>query len=211
MLGPRLRACLAAAGLLAGGASAAAGPGPAREVAAPGGRAGVGTYDNQFTPRGVVVPLGGGVVGTASGGPHNVGVAGQLWSSALLAPPAGFERVFDQPGQYRYTCTLHAGMNGTVIVLGAGGGMPAPAPAVARSASPPSLRIVEPADGAALTADEARVRVQVENFELDTRGIGAAATSGGHWHLLVDGARLQLLVGEDAMLPPLGPGRHTLE
>src|SRR3954470_1062233 len=173
MLAPRLRACLVVAGLLAGGASAAAGLGPAREVAAQGGQASVGIYDNQFIPREVVVPLGGRVVWTAYGGPHNVVVDGQLWSSALLAPPAGFERVFDQPGQYRYTCTLHAGMSGAVIVLGAGGSMPAPAPGVARSASPPSLRIVEPTDGAALPADEARVRVQVENFELDTRGIGA--------------------------------------
>jgi plastocyanin len=29
-----------------------------------------------------------------------------------------FAHRFDRPGEYRYTCTLHAGMDGRVVVTG---------------------------------------------------------------------------------------------
>lgn len=39
-----------------------------------------------------------------------------LWASGNVSPGGSFPRRFDTPGTFNYTCTLHAGMNGTIIV-----------------------------------------------------------------------------------------------
>ena len=169
--------------------------------------AAVRVSDNAFFPAEVVVPAGTTVTWTNSGNLHNVVGADGLWDSGLLVRPATYQRRFDQPGRYRYACTLHSGMNGTVLVL-APGEAPPPAP-VTRAGSRPRLRIVEPADGAVLPGEPVRVRVDVEDFALGLSN--AADQPGGYWQLLVDGGRLQTLTGAEAVLPPLSPGPHTLE
>jgi plastocyanin len=163
--------------------------------------------DNAFFPAEIVVPAGTTVAWTNNGSLHNVVGADGLWDSGLLVRPATYQRHFDTPGRYRYACTLHSGMNGTVLVLAPGETPPPPPPT--RAGSRPRLHIVEPADGTVLPREPVRVRVQVEDFALGLAN--AADEPGGYWQLLVDGARLQTLTVEEAILPPLPPGAHTLE
>jgi plastocyanin len=47
--------------------------------------------------------------------PHNV--KGQGFASEIQARGT-FSHRFDKAGEYRYTCTLHAGMDGRVVVAG---------------------------------------------------------------------------------------------
>jgi len=46
--------------------------------------------------------------------PHNT--TGNGWSSDNLDPDQAFERTFTTPGTFPYVCTLHEGMQGTVVV-----------------------------------------------------------------------------------------------
>jgi plastocyanin len=41
----------------------------------------------------------------------------ESFDSGILPPGASFERRFDVPGTFSYSCTLHPSMTGTVIVL----------------------------------------------------------------------------------------------
>ena len=55
------------------------------------------------------------------GVPHSVtsgylGVAEKGFDSGYIGTGQSFTQKFDQPGEYRYTCTLHPSMNGTVLV-----------------------------------------------------------------------------------------------
>jgi plastocyanin len=49
--------------------------------------------------------------------PHDVAFPDEGWRSPLLAEGDRFRLVFDRPGTYRYHCTPHPGMVGTVVVL----------------------------------------------------------------------------------------------
>jgi plastocyanin len=60
------------------------------------------------------------------------------WDSGALAPNATFTRTFNVPGVYGYHCTIHLGMQGTVVVL-------APPPPQA----PLALNVSGPRGGAA--------------------------------------------------------------
>jgi plastocyanin len=55
------------------------------------------------------------------GVPHTVtfgsqGVAEDGFNSGYIVPGQSFAFKFDQPGEYRYTCTLHPSMNGEITV-----------------------------------------------------------------------------------------------
>jgi plastocyanin len=41
---------------------------------------------------------------------------GQAFSSGLIFPGQSFSMTFSEPGVYPFTCNIHPGMNGTVIV-----------------------------------------------------------------------------------------------
>ncbi len=45
---------------------------------------------------------------------HNV--AGDGWASPDLLPGATFSKTFDQPGTYKYHCSIHPSMTGELIV-----------------------------------------------------------------------------------------------
>lgn len=55
-----------------------------------------------------------GANGTDELAEHNV--VGQGWASPVLAEGV-YEHTFSEPGTYRYTCTLHSGMDGVVLVV----------------------------------------------------------------------------------------------
>jgi plastocyanin len=79
----------------------------------------VGLRDNRFHPP--VIQVRQGQIVTWSfdddGTTHNV--KGTGWGSADQASGA-FRHTFTKPGSYRYSCTLHVGMNGRVEVVAAG-------------------------------------------------------------------------------------------
>jgi plastocyanin len=47
---------------------------------------------------------------------HNVTSNSGAFASGSLNPGATFQYTFTTAGSYPYACTLHAGMNGTVMV-----------------------------------------------------------------------------------------------
>jgi plastocyanin len=92
---------------LAGGV---AGPAAAKEVV----RARDG---NRFAPKRVQVSKGEKVVWkNVDNIAHNVVPAGDGWSGFTLQPGERKARTFGKKGTYRYDCTLHAGMEGRVVV-----------------------------------------------------------------------------------------------
>jgi plastocyanin len=48
--------------------------------------------------------------------PHDV--TGDGWKSGEPRSEGGYGHAFDRPGTYPYRCTLHAGMDGRVVVTG---------------------------------------------------------------------------------------------
>jgi plastocyanin len=73
--------------------------------------------DLKFLPPAIEVPPGTEVTWRFVDGsvPHNV--KGQGFASRNQARGT-FSHRFEQPGEYRYTCDLHAGMDGRVVVAG---------------------------------------------------------------------------------------------
>jgi plastocyanin len=71
----------------------------------------------RFQPPAIQVPAGTGVTWRFDDGsvPHNV--KGDGFASKNQTKGT-FAHRFDRPGEYRYTCTLHAGMDGRVVVTG---------------------------------------------------------------------------------------------
>jgi plastocyanin len=69
----------------------------------------------RFQPPAIQVPAGTEVTWRFDDGsvPHDV--KGEGFASRAQAK-ATFAHRFDRPGEYRYTCTLHAGMDGRVVV-----------------------------------------------------------------------------------------------
>jgi plastocyanin len=55
--------------------------------------------------------------------PHTVVGVGQTFRSPPLDTGGRFSHVFATPGQYRYFCTLHPQMTGTIVVRPAAGPM----------------------------------------------------------------------------------------
>jgi plastocyanin len=97
-----------------GSAAAPADTPPVRGVTA------VDAKDLKFLPPAIEVEPGTEVTWRFVDGsvPHNVkgdGFASEIQSRGT------FSHRFAQPGEYRYTCTLHAGMDGRVVVAAEGG------------------------------------------------------------------------------------------
>jgi plastocyanin len=71
----------------------------------------------RFQPPAIQVPAGTEVTWRFDDGsvPHNV--KGEGFASRNQTEGT-FAHRFDRPGEYRYTCTLHAGMDGRVVVTG---------------------------------------------------------------------------------------------
>jgi plastocyanin len=73
--------------------------------------------DLRFQPPAIQVPPGTEVTWRFDDGsvPHNVKGDGFVSRNQTKGT---FARRFERPGEYRYTCTLHAGMDGRVVVPG---------------------------------------------------------------------------------------------
>ena len=76
----------------------------------------VGIEGMQFKPASVSVSKGDTVTWTNKDAvPHTVTAAGKF-ESGNIAPGKSFSRVMEQPGEFDYVCSFHAGMKGKVIV-----------------------------------------------------------------------------------------------
>jgi plastocyanin len=73
--------------------------------------------NDQFTPASVQVPVGTTVTWTWAAGAtaHNVSFADGV-SSGDRGANASYSRTFSTAGTFSYVCTLHGGMQGTVLV-----------------------------------------------------------------------------------------------
>jgi plastocyanin len=118
-LSPRLPRPLAATLLVLSFTLAACQAGSASPADAPPvrGVTEVEAKDLKFLPPAIEVPPGTEVTWRFVDGsvPHNV--KGQGFASRTQAR-GSFSHRFEQPGEYRYTCDLHAGMDGRVVVAG---------------------------------------------------------------------------------------------
>jgi plastocyanin len=78
----------------------------------------VAARDNRFTPPAIQVPAGTTVTWRFEDRfvPHDVTADG--FGSGEPERSGTFAHTFDQPGTYPYRCTLHAGMDGRVVVTG---------------------------------------------------------------------------------------------
>jgi plastocyanin len=83
----------------------------------------VALRDNRFHPPAIQITKGQTVTWAVDdrGTTHNV--KGTGWGSADQASGT-FTHTFTAPGSYRYSCTLHVGMNGRVDVVAAAGATP---------------------------------------------------------------------------------------
>ena len=76
------------------------------------------TTGNAFTPSTLTVAKGTTVTFTFQATTHNVTFANVAGAPANISNTAnnGVQRLFATAGTFGYDCTLHAGMNGTVVV-----------------------------------------------------------------------------------------------
>jgi plastocyanin len=77
----------------------------------------IAIYDNYFEPVTTPVPTGT-IVRWSNAGTqiHNTTSTTGAWTSPNLSLGGSFQRTFATPGTFTYACTLHPGMNGTVVV-----------------------------------------------------------------------------------------------
>jgi plastocyanin len=74
-------------------------------------------YDNFFDTSPLSIAVGRTVRWVNAGGQaHNTTSLTGVWSSPNINPGGSFERTFTAAGTFNYACTLHPGMNGTVVV-----------------------------------------------------------------------------------------------
>jgi plastocyanin len=77
----------------------------------------VGVYDNRFEPRSITITAGATVrLTNYDNGPHTVTSDSGLWDSGQLSPGSSHSYTFSTPGTYRYHCSNHPRMAGTVVV-----------------------------------------------------------------------------------------------
>ena len=70
-----------------------------------------------FTPQTITVPAGTTVTWTnADDVPHTVAADDLAFHSKAMDTDEQYSHTFDQPGTYKYFCTVHPKMTGTVIV-----------------------------------------------------------------------------------------------
>lgn len=90
----------------------------AAEAAAPADNATVSMSQMQFNAATVTIKTGGTVTWTNNDSmPHTVTANNGSFGSEQLGAGGTFARTFDKPGTYRYYCTLHPMMRGTVVVV----------------------------------------------------------------------------------------------
>ena len=93
-----------------------AGPGVIA-AAAPEASTVVMAKDFMFAPTSITVAAGSTVTWTNKDDePHTVVSAEGLFRSAALDTDESFSFRFDKPGTYRYTCSIHPRMVGTIVV-----------------------------------------------------------------------------------------------
>jgi YVTN family beta-propeller protein len=86
-------------------------------VAAAASGAAISIANFAFSPADLVVAPGQRVTWrNDDGAPHGIAFADVAAGNDLLLPGATFERVFDAPGAYAYTCSVHPYMRGRVVV-----------------------------------------------------------------------------------------------
>ncbi len=72
---------------------------------------------NAFAPNPIVVSAGGSVTWTNNDTTTHTSTGDDgSWSSGNIAPGASFSRTFSTAGSFKYHCSLHPGMVGTVTV-----------------------------------------------------------------------------------------------
>jgi plastocyanin len=114
-----LRGCavllLVVFGLAACGGSSKSGAPATTAVPVANAGAAVSLKNIAFNPSMVTIKAGQAVVWTWHDGsvPHDV--SGQGYASALQSKGT-FSHTFPDPGTFKYTCTIHSGMDGTVTV-----------------------------------------------------------------------------------------------
>ena len=91
--------------------------------AAPTGRGVVQVVDNEFKPDELEVEVGDTVTWRFEGKQaHNVTFSNDDHSD--LMKDGTYEKTFDEAGSFDYTCTVHAGMDGTIVVTESAGAAP---------------------------------------------------------------------------------------
>jgi plastocyanin len=104
-------------GAMAAVVSYATDAGAVAEGAAPEGSTIVMAKDFMFAPTALTVAAGSTVTWTnRDDEPHTVVSDGGLFRSAALDTNESFSFRFDKPGTYRYLCTIHPRMVGTIVV-----------------------------------------------------------------------------------------------
>jgi plastocyanin len=95
----------------------AAGPSCVVAAAAPEASTVVMAKDFMFAPTAITVAAGSTVTWTnRDDEPHTVVSAEGLFRSAALDTDESFSFRFEKPGTYRYTCSIHPRMVGTIVV-----------------------------------------------------------------------------------------------
>jgi plastocyanin len=88
-----------------------------RTTQPPGDPAIITMTDDAFTPDDLTISTGRVVRWVNNGSNvHNSTGSGAAWASPNLSQGQTFERTFSQAGVFNYSCTLHAGMTGTITV-----------------------------------------------------------------------------------------------
>lgn len=77
----------------------------------------VAAIDNDFDPDSIEVSVGDTVEWSNEGGVAHTVTFDDV-DSGNLDSGETFARTFDEPGEFDYVCTIHAGMDGTVTVTG---------------------------------------------------------------------------------------------
>ncbi|MBW3561754.1 MAG: cupredoxin domain-containing protein [Actinobacteria bacterium] len=90
-------------------------PAVTSSTAPPGSTPTVTLQDDSFTPAQLTVEPGTTVVWRFEDGSRAHNIIAEGFASETKADGT-FEHTFHEPGTYGYSCTIHAGMDGTVIV-----------------------------------------------------------------------------------------------
>ena len=76
-----------------------------------------GTPSQSFQPANVTIPVGRVVTWrNVDAIVHNTVADGGSWNSGNIAANGQYQRTFSAAGTFTYSCTLHPGMTGTVVV-----------------------------------------------------------------------------------------------
>jgi plastocyanin len=96
-------------------AGAPATDGPSSPVTIPADASGLG--DRAYAPDALTITVGTAVTWTnRDSTAHTSTSDGHAWDSGVVSPGAQFSFTFQTAGTFRYHCTLHPGMVGTVVV-----------------------------------------------------------------------------------------------